>query len=130
VAWAAHLEFGERVVKEYAGTGVRSFPLLPVAIHAIFYRLAGSTGFILADLLIVVLYACLLRQFLIVAEVGRRAAELLSLAVIAGAAAWFIDQVAKALRLRRRSFICMERGRLQQLGSSRRVFRPDTEISP
>src|SRR5664279_4858222 len=48
VAAAADLKFGEISVKEYAGTGVRSFPYVPIAIHAMFYRVAGSAGFILA----------------------------------------------------------------------------------
>jgi hypothetical protein len=95
VAWAAHLKLGENAVKEYAGTGVRSFPFVPVTIHAILYRVAGSTGFILADLSIVILYACLLRQFLLLAEVARRPAEILSLAVISGAAPWLMDRVTE-----------------------------------
>jgi hypothetical protein len=94
VAGAADLKFGETAVKEYAGTGVRSFPLVPTAIHAIFYRVAGSAGFILADLLMVVLYACLLRQFLLVAGVGRRPAELLSLAVISTTAEWLVSKAS------------------------------------
>lgn len=88
VAWAARLNFAESTIKEYAGTGVRSFPFIPVAIHAIFYRIAGWTGFILADVLMVVFYACLLRQFLLLAEVAQRPAELLSLGVISGTLPW------------------------------------------
>jgi hypothetical protein len=93
VSWAAHLDFSETTVKEYAGTGVRSFPFVPVAIHAIFYRIAGWTGFILADVLMVVFYACLVRQFLLFAEVARRPAELLSLGVISGTLPWINDRV-------------------------------------
>jgi hypothetical protein len=89
VAWEASLKFGENSVKEFAGTGVRAFPFVPFTIHAIFYRIAGSTGFMLADLFTVVLYACLLRQFLLVAEVARWPAELLSLAAISGTTLWF-----------------------------------------
>jgi hypothetical protein len=94
VAGAADLKFGETAVKEYAGTGVRSFPLVPTAIHAIFYRVAGSAGFILADLLMVVLYACLLRQFLLVGGVARWPAELLSLAVISTTAEWLVSKAS------------------------------------
>ena len=89
VAWEGSLKFGENVVKEFAGTGVRAFPFVPFTIHAILHRVAGSTGFILADMLTVVLYACLLRQFLLIAEVARRPAELLSLAAISGTTLWF-----------------------------------------
>jgi hypothetical protein len=87
VAGEANLKFGEGVVKEFAGTGIRAFPFVPFTIHAIFFRAAGSIGFILADLLTVVLYACLLRQFLLFAQVARWPADLLSLAAISGAAA-------------------------------------------
>ena len=93
VTWAAHLDFAESTIKEYAGTGVRSFPFVPVTIHAIFYRIAGWTGFILADVLMVVLYACLLRQFLLFAEVTRGPAELLSLGVISGTLSWINDRI-------------------------------------
>jgi len=89
VAWEANLKFGENVVKEFAGTGIRAFPFVPFTIHAIFFRAAGSVGFILADLLTFVLYACLLRQLLLIAKVARWPAELLSLAAISGAAARF-----------------------------------------
>lgn len=93
VTWAAHLDFAESTIKEYAGTGVRSFPFVPVAIHAIFYRVAGWTGFILADVLMVVLYACLLRQLLLFAEVARVPAELFSLGVISGTLPWINDRI-------------------------------------
>jgi hypothetical protein len=49
--------------------------MVPFCIRAIFYRVAGSTGFILANISMVVLYDCLLRQFLLVAGVARRPAE-------------------------------------------------------
>lgn len=94
VAWEGSLKFGENVVKEYAGTGVRAFPFVPFAIHAIFLRVAGPTGFILADMLTVVLYACLLRQFLLIAEVARWPAELLSLAAISGTTLWFRNKAS------------------------------------
>jgi len=94
VAAAAWLKFGEISVKEYAGTGVRSFPFVPIIIHALFYRVAGSVGFILADILMVVLYACLLRQFLLIAGVARRPAELLCLAVISSTAHWFVEKAS------------------------------------
>jgi len=86
VAWISHFEFGETTVKEYAGTGVRSFPFVPFTLHAILYRVAGSVGFIAADILIVVLYAFVLRQLLLLGGVGRWPAALLSLAAISSAA--------------------------------------------
>jgi hypothetical protein len=85
VTAAAYLEFGETSVKDYTGTGVRSFPFLPVMLHAAFYRLGGAVGFILADIIIMVLYAFLLRLYLSVSGVAFMPAGLLSLSVISGA---------------------------------------------
>jgi hypothetical protein len=98
VAAAAHLQMGEISVKEYAGTGVRTFPLVPIAIHALFFRVAGSIGFILADILLVLLYAWLLRQLLLLAHVAQATAELLALCVISGAAFWFRNKAGIFLR--------------------------------
>jgi hypothetical protein len=97
VAAAAHLEFGEISVKEYAGTGVRAFPVAPIAAHAMLYRLAGSTGFILADILTVVLFAYALRGLLLLGKVAREPAELLSLSVISGAASWLSVHAGAAM---------------------------------
>jgi hypothetical protein len=65
VAAAADLKLGEISVKEYAGTGVRSFPLAPFVVHGFLERLLGSAGFMLADILVIFLYACALRYLLI-----------------------------------------------------------------
>jgi hypothetical protein len=92
VSATAHLKFGETSVKEYAGTGVRSFPYAPFVIHAMLYRVAGSVGFMLADILIVVLYACLLRRFMYIAGVSPVVAELLVLAAISSTLSWIVSK--------------------------------------
>ena len=100
VTAAADLKFGETSVKEYAGTGVRSFPYVPIVIHAVFYRFAGSIGFILADITIVVLYAFLLRSYLHISGVHITLAGVLSLAVISGAAFWIVRRAGEIVHRR------------------------------
>ncbi|MGB7924618.1 MAG: hypothetical protein WCF57_15360 [Pyrinomonadaceae bacterium] len=84
VAALAHLEFGETSVREKAGTGVRSFPFASVLLHATLLRLLGDAGFIVADILVFILYGCALSYFLRQAGVAPRIAEALTLLVLSG----------------------------------------------
>src|SRR5580658_7171932 len=94
VAAAADLKLGEISVKEYAGTGVRSFPLVPFVLHGILERILGPAGFMLADILVIFLYAWALRYLLITAGAGAWPAEFLSLLVISNTASETVSKFA------------------------------------
>jgi hypothetical protein len=94
VAAAADLKLGEISVKEYAGTGVRSFPLVPYVIHGLLERILGPAGFMVADILVIFLYACALRYLLTTAGAGAWPAEFLSLLVISNTAS---EAVSKSM---------------------------------
>jgi hypothetical protein len=99
VAAAADLKLGEISVKEYAGTGVRSFPLAPFILHGPLERLLGPAGFMLADILVIFLYACALRCLLTTAGAGAWPAEFLSLLVISNTASEAASKFANSLHL-------------------------------
>jgi hypothetical protein len=99
VAAAADLKLGEISVKEYAGTGVRSFPLAPFILHGPLERLLGPAGFMLADILVIFLYACALRYFLTTAGAGAWPAEFLSLLVISNTAGEAASKFGGSLHL-------------------------------
>ena len=92
VAAVAHFNIGETSVIEHAGKGVRSFPVASVLPHALLFRLWGGVGFILADILVTLVYAWLLRYYLCKAGTAPGIAELLSIVVVSGMAGWIIGK--------------------------------------
>lgn len=95
VAALAGLHAGETAVRESAGTGVRSFPVAATILHAALVRLLGDAGFVLADILIVLLYGYLLSRFLEGAGIHRRVAGMLAAGVVAGAGELFVANVSR-----------------------------------
>ncbi len=77
---------GESFVHEFAGSGLRSFPFLPLFPHAVLFRFLGPACFIAADLLFVWLHysfaAALLRSVGIRQKFSRLAGFCLTLGVL------------------------------------------------
>jgi hypothetical protein len=84
IAALAHLEFGEASVREMAHLGVRSFPIASVLLHGILVRLLGSPGFVVAQILVFLLYGWALAWLLRSAGITPGVAETLAALVLAG----------------------------------------------
>jgi hypothetical protein len=95
VSALARLEWGEASVRESAGRGVRSFPIVAVILHATLVRLLGDAGFVFADILAFLLYGWALRYFLRNAGMTQGVAEGLTLLVVSGALGSIVFEAAK-----------------------------------
>lgn len=95
VAALARLHAGETAVRELAGTGVRSFPVAATVLHAALVRLFGDAGFVLADIVIVLLYGYLLSRFLESAGIDRAVARMLAAGAVSGAAGLFVANASR-----------------------------------
>src|SRR5207244_3146161 len=80
VAALAHLQLGETVVKEFAGTGVRSFPFASIVVHSVLFRLAGVYGFIVGDIVVTILFFIALTALLTGCGVTRSVARIVAVA--------------------------------------------------
>lgn len=78
----ADFNFGESVLYEYAGTSIRSFPFASVLVHAICYKLLGSLGFIVADIIITFSYFIALGTFFRLLRVSSLLAMSASLLIV------------------------------------------------
>jgi len=52
----SHLQLGETVLKEFAGSGIRSFPIASTAVHSLLFGVWGVPGFIASTILFHVLF--------------------------------------------------------------------------
>jgi hypothetical protein len=78
----ADLRFGEAILPEHIGEGIRSFPFAALALHAFGFRIFGPAGLIVSDsITYVVYYACLL-WFFHEFRVHRLMAAVLSLTIL------------------------------------------------
>jgi len=89
----ADFNFGESVLYEYAGTSIRSFPFASVLVHAICYKLLGSLGFILADIIITFSYFIALSTFFRLLRVSSLLAMSASLLIISRAVSFVLRQL-------------------------------------
>lgn len=81
----SRLHVGEAMLYESVGKGVMSFPFASLAPHAFFVALFGPAGFLVADLVIVFLYFCLLRALLRVLGISPAVANGATLFLVSGA---------------------------------------------
>jgi hypothetical protein len=95
VAALSRFHLGEAAVRELANTGVRSFPMAATLAHSALVRLFGDAGFVLADILAVLLYGYLLSRFLQAAGIASRVAGMLAAAVVAGAGELFVANASR-----------------------------------
>ena len=89
----ADFNLGESVLYEYAGTSVRSFPFASVLVHAICYKLLGSLGFILADIIITFSYFIALSTFFRLLRVSSLLAMFASLLIVFRAGSYVLRQL-------------------------------------
>ncbi|MBV9268498.1 MAG: hypothetical protein JO061_20185, partial [Acidobacteriaceae bacterium] len=73
----SHLELHESSVADPASNYVKSYPLTGLLLHAACVRFFGDAGFVLADMLVVVLFALALRWLLVSAGSELAVAECL-----------------------------------------------------
>lgn len=95
----SNFRFNETVIYELAGKGLASFPFASTAIHAFFYGLFETAGFILADVLIILSYYILLLGFLRIVGIPKLVAALTSLLIVSGTANHGIKLVSDFLYL-------------------------------
>jgi hypothetical protein len=76
----------ETSILEGSNSGVRSFPLASVFVHAALVSVFGNAGFVIADVLFVILFALALSYILQLAGITRHLAEALALIIISKAA--------------------------------------------
>lgn len=71
----------EQCVKEPGGTFIRSFPLIPLAPHALCIACCGDGGFVLADVVVTVLYFLAAFSFFRCLSISSTVSSILSLAL-------------------------------------------------
>lgn len=74
----------ESVVYEYAGSGVRSYPFLPLLVHAGLFRFFGPAAFVIGEVLFTLLYYLLAVTLLRACGVSQPLSRLVSFCLITG----------------------------------------------
>jgi hypothetical protein len=75
---------GESAVYEYAGSGVRSCPFLPLLVHAGLFRFFGPAAFVIGEVLFTILYYLLAVTVLRACGISQSLSRLVSFCLTAG----------------------------------------------